>query len=61
MHKALVRHSLDIANKYAKIFGITVLLRREVHRLAYLDVWSPVGETVWEALGSVFLLEEVCH
>jgi hypothetical protein len=27
----------------------------------YLNVWSSVGETVWEALGGVALLEEVCH
>lgn len=30
-------------------------------RLTYLNVWSPVGGTVWEGFGGVALLEEVCH
>ena len=31
------------------------------HRLIYLNVWSPVGGPVWEGLGGVALLKEVCH
>lgn len=27
----------------------------------YLNLRSPVGETVWEGLGCAVLLEEVCH
>jgi len=26
-----------------------------------LNSWSPVGETLWEGLGGVALLEELCH
>lgn len=31
------------------------------HRLMYLKTWLPVGETVWEGLGGLALLEEVYH
>jgi hypothetical protein len=31
------------------------------HRLIYLNTCPPVGGTVWEGLGGVALLEEVCH
>ena len=31
------------------------------HRLLCLDAWSPVKGTVWEGLGGVALLEEVCY
>ena len=30
-------------------------------RLIDLNTWSPVGRALWEALGGVSLLEEVCH
>lgn len=30
------------------------------HRLIFLNIWSPVGETVWEGLGGMVLLEGVC-
>ena len=30
-------------------------------RLMYLNTWSPVGGNIWEGLGGVVLLEEVCH
>jgi len=30
-------------------------------RLMCVNTWSPVGKTVWEGLGGVALLEEVCH
>lgn len=29
--------------------------------LVCLNIWLPVGGTVWEALGGVVLLEEACH
>ena len=29
--------------------------------LIYLNAWLPVGRTIWEGLGGVALLEEVCH
>lgn len=29
-------------------------------RLIYLNTWSSVGETVWEGLGGMVLLEGVC-
>jgi hypothetical protein len=32
-----------------------------LHRLIYLNACSAVGRTVWEGLGGVALLEEVCH
>jgi hypothetical protein len=31
------------------------------HELIYLNTCSPVAGTVWEGLGGVALLEEVCH
>lgn len=31
------------------------------HRLMCLSTWFPVGGTVEERLGSVTLLEEICH
>ena len=31
------------------------------HRLIYLNAWLRVGRTVWEGIGGVALLEEVCH
>ena len=30
-------------------------------RFIYLNAWFPVDGTVWEGLGGVALLEEVCH
>ena len=30
-------------------------------KLMCLDTWSLVSKAVWEELGSVALLEEVCH
>ena len=30
-------------------------------RFKYLNVWCPVGGTVWKGLGGMTLLEEVCH
>ena len=32
-----------------------------LHSIMHLSVWFPVGGTVWEGLGGVVLLEEVCH
>jgi hypothetical protein len=29
------------------------------HKLIYLNVWSPIGETIWEELWDAVLLEEV--
>lgn len=31
------------------------------HRLLFSSNWSPVGGAVWEELGDVVFLEEVCH
>jgi hypothetical protein len=31
------------------------------HRLICLTTWSSVGRIVWEGLGGVILLAEVCH
>lgn len=31
------------------------------HRLLYLNALPPVAGTVWEPLGGVGLLEEMCH
>ena len=31
------------------------------HWLTELTAWSPAGGTVWEGLGGMALLEEVCH
>lgn len=31
------------------------------YKLIYLNAWSPVGETIWEGLGSVTLLDDVYH
>lgn len=31
------------------------------HGLKCLSTWFPVGETVWEGLGGMALLEEVCQ
>jgi hypothetical protein len=31
------------------------------HRLICLNTWSSIGGIVWEGLGGVDLLEEVCH
>lgn len=35
-------------------------MRMFAHRLIFLNIWSPVGETVWEGLGGMVLLEGVC-
>jgi hypothetical protein len=37
------------------------LKKNAPYRLMYLNTWSPVSATVWEGLGGVALLEEVCH
>jgi hypothetical protein len=31
------------------------------YMLSYLNSWSSVGWTIWEGLGGMALLEEVCH
>lgn len=31
------------------------------HVLIYLNAWSPVGGSIWERLGGVASLEEVCY
>ena len=31
------------------------------HKFLFVNAWSPVGGTVWEGLGGVALLKEVCH
>ena len=31
------------------------------HRFIYLNAWSPVHGTIWEGLGGVAFLEDVCH
>lgn len=36
------------------------LSEKGTHRLIYLNTWSPVGRSVWEGLGHIALLEEVC-
>ena len=36
-------------------------MRMAPHRLVYLNAWFPAGRTVWEGLGGVALLKEVCH
>jgi hypothetical protein len=32
-----------------------------LNRFICLNTWSPVGGTIWEGLGIVTLLEEVCQ
>ena len=36
-------------------------MRMVPHRLKHLNDWLSVGGAVWEGLGDVALLEEVCH
>lgn len=36
-------------------------MRISLQRLIYLNAWFLVGGTVWEVLGGVALLKEVCH
>lgn len=31
------------------------------HRLRFLNTQSPIGDTVWDSLGGVALLKDVCH
>jgi hypothetical protein len=31
------------------------------HRLIYFNSWSPVSGTIWERLGNMMLLEEMCY
>jgi hypothetical protein len=31
------------------------------YQLTYLNAWCSVGGSVWEGLGGMTLLEEVCH
>ena len=37
------------------------LHENDPQRLMVLTAWSPFGGTVWDGLGGVALLEEVCH
>lgn len=32
-----------------------------INSLLCMDAWFPVGETIWEGLEVVALLEKVCH
>jgi hypothetical protein len=36
-------------------------LKENAHRLIYLNTLLPVGGTIWEGVGGVAFLEEVCH
>lgn len=40
---------------------VVVCMRMTLHRVIYLNSWSPVGETVWERLGYMVLFGEICH
>lgn len=42
-------------------FNCGDLNKSDFHRHVHSDVWSPGGGTVWEGLGYVFLLKEVCQ
>lgn len=41
--------------------GLCDGLKNDPYRLLCLNVWSLVGGTVWEGIGDVVLLEEICH
>lgn len=41
-------------------FALSGLIKK-APRLLCLNVWFPVSGIVWEGVGGVALLEEVCH
>lgn len=61
VHKALDRHSLDIANKYVKNIRYHCAAKNGSSQALVFECLVPVGGTVWEALEGVAFLEEACH
>lgn len=39
----------------------SVLNKNTLHMIIYLSTWYPIGGAVWQGLGHVALMEEMCH
>jgi hypothetical protein len=58
MHFALRYDHKPIGAKSVECGGLN---ENGLHRLIFLNIWSPVSGTVWECLGGLTLLVDVCH
>lgn len=54
-----IPYNMKIQHYHASLGGS--LNENDPHGLMYLIAWLPVGGAVWEGLGEVALLAEVCH